>query len=56
MKSILTKNRITREDDKEQNDFQIQKELDNYSLKLIKIIGICGAIIGIAILCFFWDF
>ncbi|MDI1315762.1 hypothetical protein [Flavobacterium sp.] len=56
MKSILTKNRIKRTDDKEKNDAQIQRELDNYGVKLIKIIGVVGVVIGVAILAFFWSF
>jgi hypothetical protein len=43
MKSLLKKQKVKSE-----------KEIDNFTVLLIKVIGIAGVIIGIAILVSFW--
>ena len=42
------------DDDKYQHDIKLDKELDVFSIKLIKVVGIVGIILGIAILIAFW--
>jgi hypothetical protein len=50
----LSKQREKRTDQKESHDQKLDQELDLFGVKLIKIIGVTGAIIGIAILVAFW--
>ncbi|MFM7311428.1 MAG: hypothetical protein ACKOZY_12525 [Flavobacteriales bacterium] len=50
----LNQNRLKRTDSKEAQDVELDKDLDRYSIKLIKVIGIVGAILGVAILVAFW--
>jgi hypothetical protein len=50
----LSKQREKRTDQKESHDQKLDQELDLFGVKLIKVIGIAGAIIGIAILVAFW--
>jgi hypothetical protein len=50
----LSKQREKRTDQKESHDQKLDQELDLFGVKLIKIIGVAGAIIGIAILVAFW--
>jgi hypothetical protein len=38
----------------EEHEENIQKELDFFGLKLIKIIGVFGALIGLGIIIAFW--
>jgi hypothetical protein len=58
MKFTLRTNRIKRKDLTEENNSKINVELDNYGVKLIKVIGIVGLIIGIVALAlfYFWVF
>ena len=58
MKFPLKTNRIKRKDIAEENNLKLNIELDNFGVKLIKAIGIVGAIIGIVILAvfYFWVF
>lgn len=51
-KEILLKEKIEGED--LQHTADLNKNLDIYSIKLIKVVGIVGTIIGIAILVAFW--
>jgi hypothetical protein len=37
-----------------EHDAELNRNLDRFSIKLIKIVGIAGAIIGIVILVAFW--
>jgi len=37
-----------------EHDAELNRNLDRFSMKLIKIVGISGAIIGIVILVAFW--
>lgn len=39
---------------KKEHDMKLEKSLDRYSIKLIKVIGIAGVIIGLIILGAFW--
>lgn len=50
MKSLLKINRIKRTDTREENNLKLNTELDNYGIKLIKVIGVFGLIAGIVIL------
>jgi len=50
MKSLLRINRIKRTDIREENNLKLNTELDNYGIKLIKVIGVFGLIAGIVIL------
>ena len=50
MKSLLRINRIIRTDIREDNNLKLNTELDNYGIKLIKVIGVFGLIAGIVIL------
>jgi hypothetical protein len=50
MKSLLRINRIKRTDTREENNLKLNTELDNYGIKLIKVIGVFGLIAGIVIL------
>jgi len=50
----LSKQREKRTDQKESHDQKLDQELDLFGVKLIKVIGIAGAIIGIVILVAFW--
>lgn len=58
MKFPLRNNRIKRKDITEESNLKHNIELDNFGVKLIKAIGIVGAIIGIVILAvfYFWVF
>jgi hypothetical protein len=49
---ILLKEKI--EDEQLQHTADLNKNLDIFSIKLIKVVGVVGAIIGIAILVAFW--
>lgn len=49
---ILLKERI--EGEQLQHTADLNKNLDIFSIKLIKVVGVVGAIIGIAILVAFW--
>jgi hypothetical protein len=37
-----------------EHDATLNRDLDSYSIKLIKVVGVAGIIIGIAILVAFW--
>lgn len=50
----LLKQRKKRTDQKESHDQKLDQELDLFGVKLIKVIGVAGAIIGIVILLAFW--
>jgi hypothetical protein len=50
----LLKQRKKRTDQKESHDQKLDQELDLFGVKLIKVIGVAGAIIGIVILVAFW--
>ena len=41
-------------DKKDTHEDELQKSLDRYSVKLIKVIGIIGAAMGLIILGVFW--
>jgi hypothetical protein len=58
MKFPLKKNRIKRKDITEENNLKLNVELDNFGVRLIKVIGIVGVIIGIVVLAvfYFWVF
>lgn len=49
---ILLKEKI--EGEQLQHTADLNKNLDIFSIKLIKVVGVVGAIIGIAILVAFW--
>jgi hypothetical protein len=38
----------------DQHEKRLQRDLDRFSVKLIKVIGVIGAIVGFAILIAFW--
>ena len=42
------------DDKKYEHDDELNKELDSFSIKLIKVVGVFGVIIGLAILIAFW--
>jgi hypothetical protein len=42
------------DDKKYEHDDALNKELDSFSIKLIKVVGVFGVIIGLAILIAFW--
>jgi hypothetical protein len=50
----INKQRKKRTDQKESHDQKLDQELDLFGVKLIKVIGVAGAIIGIVILLAFW--
>ena len=50
----LRKQREKRTDQQETHDQKLDQELDFFSIKLIKWVGVAGAILGIAILIAFW--
>lgn len=50
----LQENRNQRADSKEAQDNELDKDLDRYSVKLIKVVGVAGVVIGLAILVAFW--
>jgi len=58
MKFPLRTNRIKRKDKIEENNLKLNIELDKYGVKLIKIIGVVGLIIGFVVLIifYFWVF
>ncbi|GAA4052968.1 hypothetical protein GCM10022389_20590 [Flavobacterium cheonanense] len=58
MKFPLKTNRIKRKDTIEENNLKLNIELDNFGIKLIKVIGIVGLIIGFVVLIvfYFWVF
>lgn len=37
-----------------EHDSTLNRDLDSYSIKMIKVVGVAGIIIGIAILVAFW--
>ena len=54
MKFPLRTNRIKRKDKIEENDVKLHIELDKYGVKLIKVIGVVGLIIGFMVLILFY--
>jgi len=50
----LQENRTQRTDSKEAQDHELDKDLDRYSVKLIKVVGVAGVVIGLTILVAFW--
>jgi hypothetical protein len=50
----LRTNRIKRKDKIEEHNLKLNIELDKYGVKLIKIIGIVGIIIGFVVLIMFY--
>jgi hypothetical protein len=54
MQFPLRTNRIKRKDKIEENNLKFNIELDNYGVKLIKIIGVVGLIIGFVVLIIFY--
>lgn len=54
MKEQLEENRIRRADEKENHDLELDKSLNKFSFSLIKVVGVFGVIIGLAILIAFW--
>lgn len=54
MKFPLRTNRIKRKDKIEENNVKLNIELDKYGVKLIKVIGIAGLIIGFIVLILFY--
>jgi hypothetical protein len=58
MKFPLKTNRIKRKDIAEENNLKLNIELDNFGIKLIKVIGVVGLIIGFVVLIvfYFWVF
>jgi hypothetical protein len=42
------------DDQKYEHDSKLDRELDKYGIKLIKVVGIAGIVIGIGILIAFW--
>lgn len=54
MKEQLEENRLRRTDEKEIHDLELDKSLNKFSVSLIKIVGVIGVIIGLAIIIAFW--
>jgi hypothetical protein len=54
MKFQLKTNRIKRKDITEENNSKLNVELDNFGVKLIKVIGVVGLIIGFVVLIVFY--
>lgn len=54
MKFPLKTNRIKRKDTIEENNLKLNIELDNFGIKLIKVIGVVGLIIGFVVLIVFY--
>lgn len=54
MKFPLRTNRIKRKDKIEENNVKLNIELDKYGVKLIKVIGIVGLVIGFIVLILFY--
>lgn len=54
IKSPLKINRIKRKDKTEEYNLKLNIELDNFGVKLIKVIGIVGLIIGFVVLIVFY--
>lgn len=52
--SDLEKNREIRTNEREAQENELQKSLDKYSVSMIKVVGIVGAIMGLIILGVFW--
>lgn len=50
----LEKNREIRTNDREAQENELQKSLDRYSVRMIKVVGVVGAIMGLVILIVFW--
>jgi uncharacterized membrane protein YvbJ len=50
----LEENRNSRKNSREHDQDQLEKELNRFSISLIKIVGIAGVIIGLIILIVFW--
>lgn len=42
------------DDQNYEHDASLNRDLDSYGIKLIKIVGVAGIVIGIAILVAFW--
>lgn len=53
-KPILSLFRRKIADKNYEHDATLNRDLDSYSIKLIKVVGVAGIIIGIAILVAFW--
>ena len=53
-KPILSLFRRKIDDQKYEHDSKLDRELDKYGIKLIKVVGIAGIVIGIGILIAFW--
>lgn len=53
-KPVLSLFRRKIADKKIEHDAQLDRDLNDYSIKLIKVVGVAGIIIGIAILVAFW--
>lgn len=53
-KPILSLFRRKIADKNYEHDATLNRDLDSYSIKLIKVVGVVGIIIGIAILVAFW--
>ena len=54
MTTKLQQHRNERKDDQEQQSHEIDKDLNRFGLKLIKVIGVFGVALGVIILCLFW--
>jgi uncharacterized membrane protein YvbJ len=50
----LEENRNSRKNSRENDEDHLEKELNRFSISLIKIVGIAGVIIGLIILIVFW--
>lgn len=53
-KTVLSLFRRKIADKNYEHDATLNRDLDSYSIKLIKVVGVAGIIIGIAILVAFW--
>jgi hypothetical protein len=53
-KSILSPFRRKVDDQNYEHDASLNRSLDSYGVKLIKVVGIAGIVIGIGILVAFW--
>jgi hypothetical protein len=53
-KPILSAFRRKIADKKIEHDAQLDRDLNDYSIKLIKVVGVIGIIIGFAIIIAFW--
>jgi hypothetical protein len=53
-KPLLSLFRRRIEDQNYEHDASLNRDLDSFGIKLIKVVGITGVIIGLAILIAFW--